>query len=697
MPDSDAISQQQELLATYRRTLAHLVRQAAHYGGEVFAPPQVANGILEARVQIQQLKAILRAQGLGIADEPNDEWRSMPVPIAGDARNRNRLIQKVRTFWIDGVLQSSLQGVTPIALSMELRPASVAQPWDAFVPFPEQPVEILPPDTNIVDLFDRYGGEILILGEPGAGKTLQLLHLARVLLGRAESDPRHLLPVVLHLGSWGIQQLPLQDWIVHELNQRYDVPYNIGRPWVDTDQLLPLLDGLDEVPADQRALCVGAINQFRQYHGMVGIAVCSRTEDYDVLPTRLKIQGAVCIQPLTPQQISAYLANNGSHLAPLQRVLQDDPAVWDLARMPLLLNFMRLVYERVVVEYVPAFDSIEKRRTHLLALYVQKMFDRPRHQRSELAYTLEQTEHWLSWIAQVMMQQTQPTFLIERIQPNLLRTPGQRWLYFSFVGLAIGLVASLPAGIIGATRGNMTIGLMVALVIAVPLIRGIGRIEPFEALHWSWRNALKGIGIGLTAGLAGGIWGNLYGGSAGALILGLGTGIFGGMASGIVFGLSGHEITTRITPNEGIWRSARNALRIWLAIGLSFALGLTLLGWGIDGLFGQQSLGPGFWFVGFGLPLGMVFLAPPLALARGGRVFLQHFALRFVLWCNGVLPWRYASFLDHCVERVLLQRVGSGYIFIHRLLLEYFAALDRTQASTDSPTPPAQRERTVGV
>jgi hypothetical protein len=169
------------------------------------------------------------------------------------------------------------------------------------------------------------------------------------------------------------------------------------------------------------------------------------------------------------------------------------------------------------------------------------------------------------------------------------------------------------------------------------------------------------------------------------------------MASGIVFGLSGREIATRITPNEGIWRSGWNALRIWVAIGLSFALGLALLGWGVDGLFGKDSLGPGFWLLRFGLPLGLIFLAPPLALARGGRVFLQHFALRFVLWRSGALPWRYATFLDHCVEHVLLQRVGGGYIFIHRLLLEYFAALGESQGSASTPTPPAQHKRAVNA
>jgi hypothetical protein len=32
-------------------------------------------------------------------------------------------------------------------------------------------------------------------------------------------------------------------------------------------------------------------------------------------------------------------------------------------------------------------------------------------------------------------------------------------------------------------------------------------------------------------------------------------------------------------------------------------------------------------------------------------------------------------FLDYATERILLRRVGGGYVFVHRLLQEYFASL----------------------
>ena len=78
----------------------------------------------------------------------------------------------------------------------------------------------------------------------------------------------------------------------------------------------------------------------------------------------------------------------------------------------------------------------------------------------------------------------------------------------------------------------------------------------------------------------------------------------------------------------------------------------------------------------FGLLGGLVF---------GGVAFIQHFILRFLLWCGGAMPWRYVRFLEEARERILLQRVGGGYRFIHPLFQEYFASL-----GTPAPPPSIQ-------
>ena len=58
----------------------------------------------------------------------------------------------------------------------------------------------------------------------------------------------------------------------------------------------------------------------------------------------------------------------------------------------------------------------------------------------------------------------------------------------------------------------------------------------------------------------------------------------------------------------------------------------------------------------------------------GGLDVIQHYSLRFVLTILRYTPWNYSHFLDYAAERIFLRKVGGGYIFIHRLLMDHFAA-----------------------
>ena len=80
-----------------------------------------------------------------------------------------------------------------------------------------------------------------------------------------------------------------------------------------------------------------------------------------------------------------------------------------------------------------------------------------------------------------------------------------------------------------------------------------------------------------------------------------------------------------------------------------------------------EGLNPGLSYIGFYGSIG--------ALIGGGAACIQHFSLRFILWRKGYLPWNYSRFLDYAAERLFLQKVGGGYIFVHRMLLEHFAAM----------------------
>jgi DNA polymerase III delta prime subunit len=244
-------------------------------------------------------------------------------------------------------------------------------------------------------IFDEQAGALLILGAPGTGKTTFLLELAQDLLDRADRDESQPIPVVFPLSSWAARRQPLAEWLIAELNQRSYVPKKVARQWVEAEQILPLLDGLDEVAAEHREACVDAINQFRREHGLLPIAVCSRIADYEALGTKLRLRTAVEVQPLAKSQVEDYLARVGEPLRGLRTALEEDASLWELLETPLMLWVAMLAYRDVPLASLQG-NTVEQRQRHLFAQFVEAMF---RRRTSQRRYSPEQTKRWLSWLA----------------------------------------------------------------------------------------------------------------------------------------------------------------------------------------------------------------------------------------------------------------------------------------------------------
>ena len=407
------------------------------------------------------------------SETPITEYRPTPEQRQ---RNRRATLDLVRIFWIEGVLEPSLHGAAMIELGLERRGHAVQRPWDTVLQRPDQANCPIPRGTRIISVFNAMNKALLILGAPGSGKTTMLLELARDAIARAEQDPTQPIPVVFNLSSWADKRQPIAEWLVAEINTKYNIPEKIARPWVECDELLLFLDGLDEVALKCREDCVRAINEFRQDH-LVPLVVCSRVADYEALTARLRLQGAVLLQPLTPQQIDEYLSGAGIALSAVRETRKHDPALQELAETPLVLSIMTLAYQGVSVEDLQVLDTVEARRQHLFDAYVQRMFER---RGADQAYSPRQTIRWLAWLAQKMSEHAQSVFLIEGLQPDWLAAQGQRQVSIA-VGLLIGLVFGLVFGLVGGLGLGLVGGLGLGLVGG--LVFGLGAIKPIEVLN----------------------------------------------------------------------------------------------------------------------------------------------------------------------------------------------------------------------
>ena len=623
-------------------------------------------------------------------------------------RNRKALLNNVRTAWVEGVLEKSLHEQIPIVLGLETRPDAIESPWNLDVINPDQSRQPLQTGTPVIDVFDRLGegGTLLILGEAGSGKTITLLQLARDLIARAEKEIDHRIPIVLNLSSWAAEKQTIAQWVVEELNSKYQVKRNIGQQWVDKQELLLLLDGLDEIrDFGKRNDCVTALNTFQQDQA-TEMVVCCRLKDYEKLGDRLKLKSALVLQSLTNEQIQAYLNRLQSDLTVLKTLLVEDITLQELAQSPLLLSIMVLAYQGIEIEYVPVITISSNRKRLLFNDYINRIFQGsrmsayyPNHQfQDKEQFSRQDATHCLVWMSKQMVQYSQTIFLIEKLQPYWLRE--KEIIYCRIGNLLIGsMLFSLSIGIVFGLLYGIGVGiyfgfnfiLIGSLIIAV-LGGLILKIECVESVKWSWLEFKKefkrainfGMAIGLVIALAVGIKSSLIAVLIMWLGFGLSIGTSLGLIGGLIVGLAKSEVSLSIYSNQGIRQSAKNAISVgltsWLIFG--FIMGLVF---GVNTFLARDN---GEFVIGIndilmsalrgGLTIGLIF-GLSFGLFFGGLTCIKHFVLRLILYFTKCAPWNYAKFLDWASDKLFLQKVGGGYIFIHRSLMEHFAEMENDQ------------------
>ena len=365
---------------------------------------------LRAELRRLQRKSSGESVATAIVSRPANKSRVIPNPTRLDQRNRLQMLKQVRLDWIDGVLKKSLYQIARIEFGLQMKSDAVEQPLKTIVQTPDGPLETIPTGVSIGEVFDDHGGALLILGEPGTGKTTLLLELAQELLDRAELDENLPIPVVFNLSSWSVRRQTLDLWLVDELNERSDVPRGLARQWVETEQVLPLLDGLDEVAVDHRQACAEAINNFRRDHGLLQIAVCSRIADYGSLGTKLRLRTAIVVQPLAAFEIQDYLERIGEPAHAVRAALKEDPLFSELLETPLMLWVAMLAYRDAPVE-LSIEDTFEQRRRRLFANFIDAMFKR---RSAETRYTQHQTLSSLCWLARALTGNAQTVFYFRK-------------------------------------------------------------------------------------------------------------------------------------------------------------------------------------------------------------------------------------------------------------------------------------------
>lgn len=583
-------------------------------------------------------------------------------------KNRQALLNKVRNYWIKGVLEKSLYNRLKIELELEERLDAIEFVGET----PERPCQTLEPGTKAIAKFDELGEgrTLLILGEPGSGKTITLLEIAQELIERAEKDPELPIPVVFNLSSWNREKWTLKDWLAEEFETGiYKVPREISKFWIQNQQLLFLLDGLDEVRQDLRESCIQEINHFSQAYGQTEIIVCSRVKAYELLSHRLRFQTTLLLQPLALSQIQNFLDQAGEKSSGIKAALNTDPVLQELAQTPLMLSIMMLAYEGISTTDFSRM-GLEESQHYLWRSYIDRMLER---KQKAQPYSKGQFLLWLQFLAHNMIAQSQTTFLIEKLNPKWLNSNYQRWIYPIATAILSGTLIACTYGIFfGFINGRLSINMIIGLISGVlwgGLFSLSSDVSLFTKLGWTWSfdKLWKAIAQGILGGLAIGcvLWGlgrllNLFLLSFMSALPLIVIGSFvitcvGTISTGLVSS-SISETSDKIQskPNQGVWQSANRAF--WITL---FTLCTVILPLSIS----LNSFFPYSYLLGC------------ITLYSGGMGVIQHFVIRNILWLTDDVPNNYAEILNHAAENILLHKTGGGYQFIHDLLRQEVAAL----------------------
>ncbi|MBE2267446.1 MAG: TIR domain-containing protein [Anaerolinea sp.] len=208
---------------------------------------------------------------------------------------------------------------------------------------------------NIAEAFAANGESLLLLGDPGAGKTTTLLAFGREMVARRLENPDLRVPVYLRIPEWSREMQPgLDAWVAEKTALPLDTVTELRR----AGRLLLLLDGLDELGDSYEITERGAFGGVRAAAaekidprlrfietlmrdlGANAVMITCRIKDYAEIGTKIPLKGAVTLRPLDDDQLAEYLRDQPDLLT----AVRTDAGLRDMAGTPLLLSLLRFAY-----------------------------------------------------------------------------------------------------------------------------------------------------------------------------------------------------------------------------------------------------------------------------------------------------------------------------------------------------------------
>jgi hypothetical protein len=329
---------------------------------------------------------------------------------------------------------------------------------------------------------------LVVLGSPESSKTtISIFILLGLLETREDSEP---VPVLLSAATWDRDNEDLHSWLIRRLTREYpdladttEYGATAIRELVDQRRVLPVIDGLDELPARRRDRMLRALN--REFPaGAWLIITCRRDEYQDAAEQSNAVTAAAVIElePVQPGDAITFLGLSAGvrrpRWQPVLELLERDPQ-GDLASAfssPLMVELARDAYgtphaDPGELTQLPNQTAIEDR---LLGALISARFDDESAPGQGGRQDPASAHRWLTYLAAHLERLNSLNFgwwELRRAVPALAR-PGWRITVFAALawivtGLFFGLAAGISFGVRTGLVTGVHQGLDAALVVAM--------------------------------------------------------------------------------------------------------------------------------------------------------------------------------------------------------------------------------------
>lgn len=315
--------------------------------------------------------------------------------------------------------------------AQELRDPPLRMTWNRYagpaLSLPGTPV--VPEQGALQDMAREFSElprkRLVVLGPAGAGKTTSAMLLMLEIVQDTALETQ--VPVLFSLSSWDIDRVPLRDWIAGALCSLYSVVTSAdsGHSLIQRRHVIPVLDGLDELPRAAVPRAVTAIN--RAFTGTDPFILTCRTDALDAARTAgrtlISADAALELAPVELDAAMEFLAANTSeeHGQAWNRVAAEARGsvahpVTSLCERPLTIWLAREAFRGAQIHPADFLDrgrfrdaaDIEAFLVQALvpaALYRARRMTHGRRRRFRTFPSSDRTRHALAYLAVVMTNQ----------------------------------------------------------------------------------------------------------------------------------------------------------------------------------------------------------------------------------------------------------------------------------------------------